>query len=223
VNRIILTSIALATLFFVCTATLAQEEPASAKPPLDSKKKRVKALAETTVKPHFVGTVTEVNLSERTIAAKGKVTVITFDVANPVLKGYKSIEQIKRGDRVAISYIPGGVRIATAGATGAALPKEQLRAPEPVRPVPDVARPKQETTKTAKINKGRPVRVRERTNSTEFRDVDNNGDGRISPVELGTVVPDLTLEKFKTYDRNGDGTLSSSEYSSLKKSFPNGR
>ncbi len=50
-----------------------------------------------------------------------------------------------------------------------------------------------------------------------FADVDNNKDGKISPVELGAVLPSVTIEDFKRYDRNGDGFLDASEYKTVRK------
>jgi hypothetical protein len=216
-NKITSTIIALIVSLLLSPFVFAQEKPASGKPPVDVKEKPAKAQAGARTKADFVGVVAQVDPSGKTVAVKSRGTVVTFDAANPVLKGYRSFEQIKKGDRIAVSYTAGGVRIARTSGTEPAQPQES------VRPAQETAKPQKEVTKPPKTSKGRPVRVRERTNSTEFRDVDNNGDGRISPVELGTVVPDLTVEKFKTYDRNGDGSLSNSEYSPLKKTLPNGR
>ena len=167
-------------------------------------------------KPAFVGVVTQVDPAGKTIAVKAGAALVTFDASNPVFRGYKSLEQVKKGDRIAVSYTAEGVRIARAGAA------EREQAREAARPAPEAAKPQSQATRTAKINRARPLRVRERSNSVEFNDVDNNGDGKISPVELGAVLPDLTVERFKTYDRNGDGSLSNSEYNVVKKTLPNG-
>jgi hypothetical protein len=216
-NKIISTIIALTLPFLLNAFVFAQEKPVSGKPPLNVRDKLVKASAGVRTKADFVGVVAQVDLSAKTVAIKNRGAVVTFDAANPVLKGYRSFEQIKRGDRVAVSYTAGGVRIAKTSGTEPAQPQES------VRPTQETAKPQKEVTKNSKNNKGRPVRVRERTNSTEFRDVDNNSDGKISPVELCTVIPDLTVEKFKTYDRNGDGSLSPSEYNLLWKTLANSR
>jgi hypothetical protein len=209
-NKITSTIVALVLPFLLSAFVFAQEKPASVKPPSDLKEKPVKAQAGVRTKADFVGVVAQVDPSGKTVAVKSRGTVVTFDAANPLLKGYRSLEQIKKGDRIAVSYTAAGVRIARAGGTEGAQPQES-------------AKSSQEAVKTAKTKRVGFVRIRERTKSTEFSDVDNNGDGKISPVELCTVVPDLTVEKFKTYDRNGDGSLSNSEYSLLKKTLPTSR
>ena len=48
---------------------------------------------------------------------------------------------------------------------------------------------------------------------TIFKDIDNNKDGKITPIELCVMVPDLTLQKFKEYDKNNDGCLNEREFS----------
>jgi Ca2+-binding EF-hand superfamily protein len=50
-----------------------------------------------------------------------------------------------------------------------------------------------------------------------FAEIDNNKDGKISPVELSTVMPSVSMESFKQYDRNGDGFLDMNEYRSVRK------
>jgi hypothetical protein len=216
-NKIISTIIALILPVLLSTFVFAaQEQPVSGKPPVDVKEKPGKARAGVRTKADFVGVVAQVDPLSKTVAVKSKGTVVTFDAANPVLKGYRSLEQIKKGDRIAVSYTAGGVRIArAAGGTEGGQPQESAKqSPEATTP---------HAAKTAKPKRAGFVRVRERTNSIEFGDVDNNSDGKISPVELCTVIPDLTVEKFKTYDRNSDGFLSNSEYSLLKKTLTNGR
>jgi hypothetical protein len=139
---------------------------------------------------------------------KNKGIVVTFDVVNPVLKGYKSLEQIRVGDKIAISYTGDGARITKT--TG----MHNIIQQETVKPISESERQKHIPPKT---NKGRPVRVKERINSRYFRDVDNNNDGRITPIELSAVIPNLTVEDFKKYDRNGDGYLNETEYNTINK------
>ena len=211
-SRITSTICAVLVLFSLGTAVSAQEKPSPGIQPLQSKEKQTRP----GVKADFVGVVAQVDLTARTIAVKSRGAIVTFDATSPILKGYRNLEQIKKGDRVALSYTGGGLRIVRTTGTGLSEPEE------PARPTPETVKPHKEATKSPQNNRGKPIRMRERANSTEFRDVDNNGDGKISPVELCIVVPDLTIEKFRTYDRNGDGSLSSSEYNLFRKSLPNG-
>ncbi|MCX5807309.1 MAG: EF-hand domain-containing protein [Proteobacteria bacterium] len=196
--------------FFVCTLmgpAIAQEKPAAEKSSTKNSLKTSKFIIKAKSKGDFIGTVTKVNVASKTITVRNKGIIVTFDVINPVFKGYKSLEQIRVGDKIAISYTGDGARI-TKG-TDIALRQETIRPqPEPVK----------QKYKPAGTNKGRPVRVIERTNSLHFRDVDNNSDGRITPVELSAVVPNLTVEDFKKYDRNGDGYLNESEYNAINRS-----
>jgi hypothetical protein len=160
-------------------------------------------------KGDFIGTVTRVNMVSKTITVSNKGMAVTFDVINPILNGYKNLEQIKAGDKIAVSYTGDGIRITKS--TG----MRSIIRQEAAKPVSESAKPKYESAKT---NKARPVRIKERTNSKQFRDVDNNNDGRITPAELSAVIPNLTIEDFKRYDRNGDGCLNEAEYNAIDKS-----
>jgi hypothetical protein len=194
-------------IFFICTLPapgVAQEKPAAEKSSTKNSLKTPKFIIKARSKGDFIGTVAKVNAVSKTITVRNKGIIVTFDVINPVFKGYKSIEQIRVGDKIAISYTGDGARITKA--TDIALQQEATKPQsEPVR----------QKHKTAGTANGRPVRVKERTNSVHFRDVDNNCDGRITPVELSAVVPNLTVEDFKKYDRNGDGCLNESEYNAI--------
>jgi Ca2+-binding EF-hand superfamily protein len=59
--------------------------------------------------------------------------------------------------------------------------------------------------------------LKDNKNPTSFRDIDNNKDGKITPIELCVIVPDLTLQKFKEYDKNKDGCLNESEFNAVKR------
>ena len=209
-------------MFFLCTlvtAGIAQEKTIteqSAKDKVSGAEKNskpAKVIIRARSRGDFVGTVTHVNMVSKTVTVKNKGIVVTFDVLNPVLKGYKSLEQIRVGDKIAISYTGDGARITRA--TGEYIASHQQIA----KPIPESSRQKHGSAKT---DKGRPVRIKERTNSRLFRDVDNNNDGRITPVELSAVIPNLTVEDFKKYDRNGDGCLNEAEYNAINKSVIHG-
>ena len=59
--------------------------------------------------------------------------------------------------------------------------------------------------------------MKDNKNPTSFKDIDNNKDGKITPIELCVLVPDLTLQKFKEYDKNSDGCLNEREFSAVKR------
>lgn len=50
-----------------------------------------------------------------------------------------------------------------------------------------------------------------------FKDVDKNGDGKVTIEELNIIIVTITPEMFKKYDKNGDGALDESEYNAAMK------
>jgi hypothetical protein len=207
------TAVTLLVVVLCGTVASTQENLAPGSPPANGKEKAPKVLIRVRAKGDFVGTVIQVNTVSNTVTVKNKGIVVTFDVLNPVFKGFRALEQIKAGDKVAVSYTGDGARITKVTGDYVAQQEAALSRPEG-------ARPKQHL---AKIDKGRPIRVRERTRGCEFRDVDNNNDGKITPVELSAVVPNLTVQDFKKYDRNNDGALNESEYNTIKSSVTRDR
>jgi hypothetical protein len=179
----------------------------------DKTSKPPKVIIRVRSKGDFLGTVIRVNMVSKTITVRNKGIIVTFDVVNPVFKGYSNLEQIQVGDKIAISYTGDGARIIKTTGTHSIFQQETTK------PTYESERKRHGSTAT---NKGRPVRVKERTNSKYFSDVDNNNDGRITPVELSSVIPNLTVEDFKRYDRNGDGCLNESEYNAINKSVTRG-
>lgn len=143
----------------------------------------------------ITGHVIKVDGERKVITVKIAARPVNLDISNLSLKGYKNIEEIKKNDWITILYTPYGTTI--------------------IRPLKKQLEQKQtdlEPKKTVETKKthSRLVRVKSRGNS--FSDVDNNGDKKISPVELSVVFPELTMEKFKTYDKNKDGFLDEGEF-----------
>jgi len=151
-------------------------------------------------KGDFVGKVVKIDAKDKIISVRNKGIVVTFDVANPRLIGYKNLDQIKTGDSISVGYTGDGTIIS------------RFTGKIPVMPTG----PSQQKRTASVSKKGGPARVKERTNSTIFNDVDHNADGKISPAELSAVVSGLTMEQFKKYDRNGDGCLDKGEYSAAR-------
>lgn len=158
----------------------------------------------------FTGTITALDTASRSIALKTKDKHLSFELSNPVVRGYENVSDIKVGDTVSLGYIPNGIAIAK----GENFPEDlkPQTVADDLSPKAKVKRPKQTAN-----NRGAPVRVKYKVNRLSFADVDNNKDGKISPAELGTILPSITMVDFKRYDRNGDGSLDPSEYKAVRK------
>lgn len=159
----------------------------------------------------FTGKVAKVDTASRTISLNTSGKQLAFDLVNPVLRGYQNTNDIKVGDTVSLAYIPDGIAIAK----GETFP-DDLKAQTTAD---DLSPPKNNNKKSRQNanNRGAPVRVKYKVNRMSFADVDNNKDGKVSPVELGAVLPSVTMEDFKRYDRNDDGLLDANEYKSVPK------
>ncbi len=159
----------------------------------------------------FTGTVVQIDPVEKTLTLRNKGVLVTFDAANPVLKGYRSLQDIKRGHTVSVSYSQDGLFIGK-GTLG---PPEGVQARETRAPKPQKSLT--QGKEAGKSKKSSLVRVQERSRGTSFDDVDENKDGRITAVELSVVTPGLTVQEFKQYDRNNDGCLDRKEYNAIRK------
>ncbi len=171
------------------------------------------ALTGVRTKPEmiFTGKVTRLDMTSRTIAVLTSDKHLAFDLVSPTLRGYESVNDIKVGDIVSLGYISNSIAIAKGGTF-----------PEDLKPqtVADDLSPSKVSGKRSKQSAGNRnglVRVKYKVNRMSFAEVDNNKDGKISPVELGTVLPSVTMEQFKQYDRNGDGFLDANEYKAVRK------
>jgi small nuclear ribonucleoprotein (snRNP)-like protein len=161
----------------------------------------------------FSGIVTHVDPETNIISLKSHGKTITFDMTNPTLTGYRNIHDIKKGDIVSVGYVPSGIQIRKGFYSGThpeTVPSSQNEKNTAQKKVG-----KAERTKLRNSNS--PIRLRDKPRPTSFQDVDNNKDGKISPVELSVIIPDLTMEKFKEYDKNGDGYLDEAEFNAIKK------
>jgi hypothetical protein len=148
----------------------------------------------------FPGTVANVDISAKTLAVRGKGVTVVFVLQRPLLQGYRTVGEIKRGDKVTVAYTGNGTRIM----------KGHVALPEPSPVV------KAEKAPAGK-GKERPKRVAKKVKGSGFEDVDDNEDGRISAIELCTIIPNLTREQFRGFDRDRDGFLNRSEYIAIRK------
>ncbi len=163
----------------------------------------------------FTGTVTGVDYVGKTISVKSAGKNLTFDLANPVVRGYKHTGEIQIGDTVTVGYIKNGIAIVK----GENFHQDLLdqTAPDQLAGSKKGKRSKRTAAKQSSNNRAAPVRVKYKVNTLSFDNVDNNKDSKISPVELGKVLPSLTMQDFKKYDQNSDGSLSEAEYRDVRK------
>ena len=186
--RVSIPVVAIVIACLICGISLpahAKSKDSSARPP------------EPARKPATVGQVTSVNPFSNLMTLRSGNSSITVDISSPILKGFSSVTDIKKGQMVAVRYTANAIHIEKATGMSASIEKST-----PVSP---------KTTKKAALPR------RARTDGQSFEDVDNNKDGWISPVELCVIIPDMTMEQFRTHDKNKDGRLDRVEYGQIPK------
>ena len=94
--------------------TQASEQTAAAAP---EKAEAPMKAAKLKAKPMngFAGEVTRVDLGGKILMVKGKKANVTFDLINAKVKGYRSIDEMKPGDKVFAKYTADGVEIKKMG------------------------------------------------------------------------------------------------------------
>ncbi len=148
-------------------------------------------------KSHINGQVIRINADSNTVILRIGNKPVNLDISNASFSGYRSINDIKTGDWLRISYTSSGVKISRSSQKQSDVKQNEL------------------TEEKIKRNKKQRMMARferPKTPGYSFRDIDNNKDGKITPVELSVIMPNITMEKFKEYDKNGDGYLDASEY-----------
>jgi EF hand len=155
------------------------------------------------------GEVLRVDTQTRTITLRSGGSSISLDISNPVLQGYSSVAGIRRGDRVGAGYTADGIHIVK-------LSKVSEKGGPEKSTVEKAPAEKPGAPPTKKSKKTLPFARRTNANGKSFASVDNNKDGKISPIELSVVIPDLTIEQFRQYDKNHDGYLDKAEFEQIK-------
>jgi hypothetical protein len=178
-------------------------------------------------KVDFSGTVTHVDPATATLSLRSQGKTITFDMSKVILIGYGNTGEIKKGDEVSVGYTQFGLQVQK-GAFAIThreniprrevVPQKEVVLPKAIVPQQNTA-PQKAVTRvdTTKPQRTTPIRMADNKHPTTFKDIDNNKDGKITPIELCVMLPDLTLPKFKEYDKNGDGYLNEREFSTVKR------
>jgi hypothetical protein len=145
----------------------------------------------------LAGKVTRFDPSSRILSIRSNGGTVTFDVSGAVLRGYRAVQDIRKGDTVEVTYTSTGVRI--------------VRCSEGRNAVAGKGPRRSRDGKHAKTV-GRLQRRQPKGDGLKFEDSDVNKDGKISPVELSVVIPDITMIRFRGYDTDHDGCLNRSEF-----------
>jgi hypothetical protein len=165
------------------------------------------------VGPVFHGKVERINESSNVLTIKGKSGIVTFDVSNPILIGYGNVGDIKVGDFVGVQYVHNGIKIIKAGNEKKYVSVEP-KIIKKSKPSSEIAAIKPQTNKSNSMKLQRRIR-KSSEDCKSFDDVDVNKDGKLSPIELSTMIRDLTMERFKQYDKNGNGCLDRKEFTNI--------
>jgi hypothetical protein len=123
-------------------------------------------------------------------------------MSRAILIGYQSTGEIRKGDRISVGYTQYGLQIRKG--TFAVTHRETV--PQKVVTGSDPGKMRKSALTWWKNNR----------NSKSFRDIDNDKDGKVTPIELCVLIPNLTLQKFREYDKNGDGCLDETEFNTAK-------
>lgn len=163
----------------------------------------------------LTGRVVYVNAVAETLTVRTGTNTVTFDVSNPTLSGYRSLAEIRTGDWVAVSYTGWGIAIRKGKGQAEVPVRTSSKSPFILEEGP----PKKQKQKQAHAGTALPRRHQQKGES--FDDVDVNKDGKISPVELSTLIRDITMDMFRQCDRNGDGFIDRTEFTDAARQHRN--
>jgi hypothetical protein len=153
----------------------------------------------------IAGRVVYVNAVAETITVRTGANTVTFDASNPALSGFRSLAEIRTGDWVAVSYTDRGIAIQK-GRRRANVPARTSGSPFVLDEGP-AKKQKQKQARATALPRRQP-----RQKGESFDDIDVNKDGKITPVELSTLIRNITMEMFRQYDRDGDGFIDRTEF-----------
>ncbi len=157
-------------------------------------------------RPAVTGRVVYVNAVAQTMTLRTGANTVTFDAANPTLSGFRSLAEIRTGDWVAVSYTGWGITIRKGKGQAESTVRTSSGSPFIIDEAPAKKQKQKQARAAAVMPRGRQQK------GESFDDVDVNKDGKITPVELSTLIKNITMDMFRQYDRNGDGFIDRTEF-----------
>ena len=131
-KRVLMLALALVIAVAFVSTGFAQEKPAAPEKPAATPEKPAAAAPEKPAAPEkkeaaeapkpkpkpagFVGEIIRADAAANLFTVKGAKDTVTFDFAGAKFKGYKSADEIKMGDKVAVKYGKEGLKVTKLGA-----------------------------------------------------------------------------------------------------------
>jgi len=180
------------------SGTYAQDKPAAEKPKAAAEKPAMeKAEKPAAEKPEaekpaekpkpklpsgFIGKVQNVDNTAQILTVKNAKESVTFSTATPKLKGYKSIEEMKTGDTVAVKYTKDGIMITKIAGAKPEKAKKEKPAAMKSKKFDDV-----DANKDGKITIEELTVVFVNITPEQFKALDKNTDGALDKGEYKAV------------------------------------
>lgn len=158
----------------------------------------------------FSGNVVRVDVATGALLLKERGNTVGFDASNPVFSGYRSLSEIRTGDRVAVSYAADGLRVTRLSGRRAEKEKVQIEGKERVQAEKQPATLPLPEHRTPVV--GRLIKRQKGVIRSDFEEADIKKDGKITPVGLSVVIKEVTMDEFKQFDKKSHGYLTKAEF-----------
>ena len=157
------------------------EKPAAEKPEAEKAEKPAEK-PKPKLPSGFIGKVAALDNMAQTLTVKSAKESVTFSTATPKLKGYKSIEEMKTGDTVAVKYTKTGIMITKIAGAKPEKAKKEKPAAKKSKKFGDV-----DANKDGKITIEELTVVFINITPEQFKALDKNADGALDKDEYKAV------------------------------------
>jgi hypothetical protein len=162
----------------------------------------------------FTGRVVRFDSVSGILSVRAGGAVVSFDASMVTVTGYRAIDDIRKGDLVGVTYTTTGVKVTKNPSVKGGSMGQRAVSPGPA------SAPQEKAMKSPAAGQGkkeagmarRLQRRQEKSDGQGFEDADVNKDGKVTPVELSVLIPDITMARFREYDTDRNGCLSLSEF-----------